>query len=373
MPFLPTDMKDLNRKAVFELIAGAGEISRVEIEDTLGISAPTVLKITNFLLERGFVSISGKEKTVRGRHPYILRFNPDHTLAAGIDYNGKQVRIGIVNYWGDVVACREAVSGPQFDLSITQQVPQILEQLIQEENICRENLYGIGIGIPASVDTDNAGMELGPLSGILTQRPVKECLSALSGEMGVPAYIFNDVNAAARGEYIRRKLKNDDLVYISFDVGLGAGIILDGKLRTGKHFYTGEIGHIIFDASFRTEIDRPGWMERELSSAMLAQRFPGYTQETADDEVVDYIAKRLGLCISNICNILDVEFVVLGGGGVAALGERLYRETRKYVDRLGLFQIDVNKPECENATVVGAASMTLARELNRILADPSTP
>lgn len=365
MPYVQGDMKDLNRRAVFDLIAEVGEISRVDIGNTLGTSSPTVLKITNFFQERGIVTMSGEEKTARGRRPQLLRFDPDSILGVGVDYCGHSVKVALCNYWGASRASLcQAVDG-DFDTLTDTLLPQMIRKLIAQAKVPPERVRGVGLCLPGAVNTDNAQVQLGALSGVKMQRTPAESIRLLSQKMGLPFYLFNDVNAAARGEYVLRRLRDDDLIYLSAGEGIGAGIILDGKLRTGKHFYTGEIAHIVFDPNYITDISQPGWFEARLSPDALQDKFP----QQGSAEQVRYVAQYLALAIANICNILDVQTVILGGELIERMGDALMRETTEYARRLCMFQVQLDRPSCTDPALVGTAAMALERELDNILSD----
>lgn len=366
MSYAQGDMKGLNRRTVFDMIAHVGEVSRVDLGSKLGISSPTVLKITNFLMERGIIKLAGEEKTARGRRPQLLRFDPDSLIGIGVDYNGTEVKAAACNYWGQQKGfTSRAVSG-DFDDLMENVMPLMLEELIRECGVKQENVWGVGICLPGAVDTAMAHVELGALSEISIRRPPKESVRLLTNRGNMPVYLFNDVNAAATGEYVLRKMPNEqDLVYITVGNGVGAGIILDGKLRTGKHFYTGEIAHIVFDPHFVTKINSPGWFEAKLAKEQLQQCFPA----GKESELVDYLAKNLALAIANICNLLDVQTVILGGERVEKLEPELLQKTQEYATRLCMFDVRLHRPSCRYSSIVGASSMALGLELETVLAD----
>src|SRR5690554_2751209 len=96
-PFIASDLKDMNRKTVYYLLAEVGEISKAEIGRRTGISPPTVMKITDFFLKIGLVSEAGEGDSALGRKPQLLRFNADTAYSIGIEYDGQQISIGIIN------------------------------------------------------------------------------------------------------------------------------------------------------------------------------------------------------------------------------------------------------------------------------------
>lgn len=370
MPYVQGDMKELNRRAAFDLITSVGEISRVDIGNILGTSSPTVLKITNFLLERGIVTMAGEEKTARGRRPQILRFDPDSIMGVGVDYDGHSVKVAVCNFWGEEKCRTEQRADGDFDALMETALPELLDQMLREHKIAREKLWGVGLCIPGAVDTKNSRVQLGPLSGIRINRTAAESAEILSQKMNLPVYLFNDVNAAATGEYVLRKLQGDDLLYLSAGAGIGAGIILDGKLRTGKHFYTGEVAHLVFDPDYITDISKPGWYEAQLSQPVLKEKFPE-AETGVSAGLVRYVAQHLALAAANICNVLDVQTVILGGELVERMGAELTRATAEYAQRLCMLDVHLDSPSCRNPSLVGTASMALDLELDNVLSDSS--
>lgn len=369
MPYVQSDMKGLNRRDVFDLIASVGTISRVDIARSLGTSMPTVLKITNVLLEKGFVRMSGEEKTARGRRPQLLQFNPDQILGIGVDYDGSTVKAAVCDYWGRELVFGQWMVDDDFDALLNAYLPSALTRMLDESGIARDRLLGIGICVPGSLDTANSVLHLGPLSGIRISDTPADTLSRFSKVMGLPVYCFNDVNAAATGEYVLRKLKKDDLVYISAGAGIGAGIILDGELRTGSHFAAGEIGHLVFDPNFTTDIQEPGWFETQLAHETLCRKSPSYKRGVKPAELLEYIAQHLALAIANIANVLDVKYIILGGDLVKEMGDGLHDRVLKYARRLCLYDVEVYGASCENPSLAGATSLALSREVDNALAD----
>ena len=151
--------------------------------------------------------------------------------------------------------------------------------------------------------------------------------------------------------------------YVYVSEGTGAGIILEGKLRTGKHFYSGEIAHMVFETDFVTDRRKPGWMERKLSFKSIEE------SAQSREGQVDYAARYISLVIANICNTMDIQNVVLGGEIIQFLGQALFEKTRSYLDRLQLFPINLTRYVNENSDLVGAAYLALQRQLANILSD----
>lgn len=370
LSYTQSDMKELNIKGVFDLITSRETISRVEISKTLGISIPTVLKITNILLQKNLIRMVGEKKTSRGRYPQLYRFDPDVILGIGVDYNGVTAQWAVCNYCGKTLASASQQVDTNLDHFLLDELPGLLNDLLDKNHIPREKILGIGLCVPGLVDTDTGTLQISPLSQIVVSAPLNKLLHHLTQQTGFPVYCFNDVNAAAIGEFVLRGLKNEDLVYFQVGDGSGAGIILNGRLRTGVHFAAGEIGNLTFDPSFVLDIRKPGWFEMKLSNTTLCQLFPSYAKGEMTPDLIDYVAQYVALAISNTANLLDFQYIILNGTLVRLLGEPLMLRIQYYVDRFCIHQVLIQKASCENPGLAGTTALMIAREIGSVLTAP---
>lgn len=361
MSFVQGSMKELNRKTVFDLVSEHGEITRTEIAEQTKSSMPTVLKIMNFFQEQEMVSLVGSEKTARGRHPQVFRFESNALMGVGVACDGHQAVASLVNYYGEEKASVVRQTDKSLNDLLETEIPQMIEQLIAGER--REFIRGVGVCISGSVDMKQTVIYMGGYSALYMERDVAQSMRVFEEKTGLPVYLFNDVNAAVTGEYVLRKMKNEDLLYIYVGEGTGAGLILDGVLREGRHYYTGEVAHMVFDADFVLNRTEPGWMEARLSRKNIRE------SALAPAGRIDYAARNISLMIANICNVLDVENVVLGGESIRELGDTLLDRTQSYLDHLLLFPVKLSKFANAHSELIGGAYLALQQQLTNILAD----
>lgn len=380
--YLAANLKDHNRKTVYKLVFTEGEISKAEISRKTGISPPTVTKIVNFFLDRGLLVEIGEGDTALGRKPQILRFNQDAAFSIGIGFEGDYLSLGIVDLLGGIKYLKKFRVRSEFDNIIMKQLIPNIETVVKEAGISKEKLLGIGLGIPGVVDTNNHMLEFAPLIGVCEKINYKTLIDDFSKRIGLPVYVENDANAAAKGEYVTRKLgHNQDLIYISLGTGLGSGIILNGRLRRGRHSFAGEIGYMVFDKDFHTSKSSAGWMESRINLKALSEKSNIFEHIDTDnlqkfisddgnyDQLVDYVASDLGLCIANISTVMDIELVVLGGICTEIFGEKLLLDVREYLSRLCIFNMKCEFSLSPEPTVVGAASIATEHGLQKLLED----
>ena len=307
----------------------------------------------------------------------MLKFNPDAAFSIGVQLEGDFLRLGIVNLDGEIKALKQMHVTPDLDMIITKELNSYIDDIVRESHIDRSKILGVGIGIPGVLDADEYRIEFAPLIGISTETNCSALFSHFSKIAGLPVIIENDVNAAAIGEYVTRKLSaQQDLIYISLGTGLGAGIILNGRLRRGKRNLSGEIGYMVFDRNFETSKAKAGWMESQINLQALADRWGfnpsiGIESVSAEDMVLmtDHIAYNLALCIANFSMQIDVDLVVIGGITAEVLGTPLIKAVQKHTSKLCLAETEIQFNGCQEPGVVGTASIITETRLGELLTD----
>lgn len=379
-PYVASHLRDMNRKTVFQLISNVGEISRAEISRRTGISAPTVLKIIDYFLENDFVFEAGEGESSLGRKPQLLKFNPEAAFSIGVEFEGNFLRIGIVDLHGKIKFYKQIRISNNFDDIVENDLKFYINSIIEEAKIPKHKILGVGLGIPGVVDPENNIVEFAPLVGITDKKNYSYLVDRLSKEIGLPVLIENDANAAVIGEFVTRKLDADsDLLYVSLGTGLGAGIILNGKLRRGKRNFAGEIGYMVFDKDYITSKSKGGWMETLVNFNALQQKWGDFDkleliQNSKEVKLskdyyllIDFVASNLALSIANILNILDIDKVVIGGISTEILGKPLIESVQEYLNKLCLFNVTCEFQQCSEASVIGAASIVMDMKLNELL------
>ncbi|MDO4547708.1 MAG: ROK family transcriptional regulator [Clostridia bacterium] len=369
--YVASDLRDLNRKSVFSFISSRDEVSKTMIARETGISGPTVIKIVSFLLEQGLIEGNGERGGSVGRKSHMLRLNKNARYAIGAAVEGKYIRVGAVNLQGEI-SCVETAKSDGADITelIECIVPQTVEKLIKKSGIERERFLGIGLGLPCSYDVDRHIASFAPLidmrDGICTTESEKKLCDLL----GLPLVVDNDVNMEVIGEYYRRGLQGADLAYISIGTGLGAGIVLEGKLRRGTNAQCGEIGYMVFENNYTVGLNNAGWLEKRVNLEALKRRF-GFDLSHADDcdlsELIEYVSEKIALCITNFASIIDCGIVCLGGVLASKLSDALLDSVRNMLKKLCAISIDLQKPICEDAGIVGASRQVIDRELDLML------
>jgi len=364
------DMKNLNRKMIFDIVRSEREITRVGLSRLTGMSSPSIVTIVDEFVESGILVPAGMaESTAIGRKSLRLRFNPDVMLSIGIEFEGDCLSVGVVNLDGDIsfqiLSRIPSRFGPAFFDVLAGSIQRIQTQL---EKI-KKNYYGIGLGIPGAMNVNTRVIYLAPYIGVMQPTDISEMIAGIEKRFGKPVFLENDVNASAIGEYyVGRYDRKDDLLYVSIGAGLGAGVILGGKLRHGPNYMCGEIGYSVMEHTQPVTSKEVGWLERQISSEGPDPQFGlRINSGGATEADMRHVVEQTVPFVANIVNTLDLPQVVLGGTATRQLGEPFIELYREMLSRLTLFPARVEKCRSEFAGIVGTAMIASNQQLKNIL------
>lgn len=365
MNYSQSDVKQINRTNVLSLIAEKGSISRRDICTILGSSMTTVLKISDYLEERGWITVSGEANTTRGRKPQLLTFQPDRIKALSIDYDGNRALVAVCNYYGNELFFKEYSVSNDVVIFFQDNLPKIFKRTLKECNTVKDELVGIGLCLPGAFSIDGSYSNIGPISKFQKRTEFSKEFKKFSSAIGIPMYCYNDVNACVCGEYSKRKDYGcKDLAFIYAGKGLGAGLIMDSKLRLGMHAMAGEVGYISYDPNYITSPKHPGWLESNLSKESLRERFPELKEGVISSSLVDYTAQYISLTIANISNMLDIQQFIVDGNLVRRLGEYGLKDRIDYhTSRYCLLDVSVDKPICPHPSLTGLSELVISKGL----------
>lgn len=331
------------RAHILSLIRKQGTTSRAQLAKQTGLSRTTVSSVVNDLLEEGICREIGLEPSNGGRPAIMIALNPTARYAIGVNIEGHNIRTGLVDLKAGVTSLQER----EIDCRNTRAMLDSVAEAIQEvmRDTPREKVVGVGIGITGLVDSEKGTVIVASHLG-LSDFPFRLAL-AEALPLPVPILIDNDANAAALGErYYGAGRGFDNLIYIEFGTGIGAGIIIEGRIYAGAHGIAGEFGHIkLRKGGPKCACGARGCLEALAGGgAMVAHalREPNNLQRSAiwrlahgdsskvtlriileaaaesdawANKILDAAMDYLGIGIANLINLLDVERIIIGGAG----------------------------------------------------------
>lgn len=345
-------LKNMNTKLVFQEFRNNESIFINEISRSTKISAPTVIKVVDFLLEKELIVEHSSVNTSVGRKPNMLKINNDKYFSIGVIFEGEYLIMGIVDLSGNILNFLQIRCGHNFEASLFLNIDKLLE--MSRRDI--KNLTGIGIGIPCIFDEATREI-IAPLIGIDKPKYFGDTIDAISRKYNAKVVVDNDLNIQAFGEFCHLKLPvTEDLIYISLGTGLGAGVIINGKVRKGNNNICGEIGYMMFEYS--EEQLNSGWLEEKINLNKIKENF-GITDESADEtgkaRAVEYVSKYLALIINNLIVCYDVSNIVLDGYMFDLLGNDLLLEIQRRVDKICFRPKKINRRSVVSPGILGGA------------------
>ncbi|MCR4999486.1 MAG: ROK family glucokinase [Lachnospiraceae bacterium] len=257
----------------------------------------------------------------------------------GVDVGGTTCKLGFFKTDGTLLDKWEIVTDTSNNgANILKDITDSIYQKMEENHITKEQVQGIGVGVPGAVTPDgvvNRCVNLG--WGVV---PIEKDLENISG-MKVRA--ANDANIAALGEAWMGAGKGcDSVVMVTLGTGIGGGVVINNQIITGHNGAAGEIGHIVVnpDEILECNCGNHGCIEQYASATgivRLAKRHMDRSQKespirdidnlTAKDvfdyakkndelsvEIVETVCGLLGKLIAKICNVVNPEMVLIGGG-----------------------------------------------------------
>lgn len=352
MAYIASDIKGMNRKIVYDLFLSKNEMSKSEISRETGISAPTVMKIIDYLEKIGCVKEIGEGESTIGRKPNMLQFDPSAGYAIGVDFSGVEIEIGIVDFGYHIRYLEKFSTTSDFKRVLNNDFPLQVRSLVEKTKIPYQKIRGICIGVPGVVNEVQRTIELAPLVGIIEKQDYGAMADRISDSLNMPVIFENDANVAATGEFIARKYADDDdLLFITIGKGLGAGIILNGKLRKGSRSFAGELGYMVFSKEYHMRPDEAGWLEKEIKLDNLRQ------EKGIDMDSLENLACNLALAIVNLCVPLEISHVVLGKFKDDVFYRLLIRAINSYLRSFSTLEISCEASICEEPAVLGGAHL----------------
>jgi predicted NBD/HSP70 family sugar kinase len=375
-----SDPRAVNLAWILDVVRLEGPLPSTEIVRIAGLSRATVSSLVTELLERRLVRERYDERPVGagGRPPALVELEPSAAAAVGVDVGRTHVRIAVADLGLNILAEDiHRVDVPDHHDETIDLVVSMTERLLRESGVDCTGLLGVGVGLPGPVD--RASGRLGSatiLPGWVGLAPRAE----LEKRLRSPVRVENDANVGALAEGLLGAGRGSQvLAYVKVAHGVGAGILMNGRLFRGASGTAGEIGHTTLANSGPVcRCGNRGCLEQLAgATALLAQMAAAGIEvdgvaallQLADDghagarRVLADAGEHLGLAVANLVTLLDTDRVVVGGELGAAnellVGPLRYAARSAAVTTAGSSIEIVSAELGERAEVLGAVALVL--------------
>jgi predicted NBD/HSP70 family sugar kinase len=345
-------LRHLNRARVLDALRRRGGASRVEIVRDTGLSRTTVSSLVSALLREGIVVERREEESAlsdrsRGRPAIRLTLNPSAGGALGIDFGHADVRVGVADLASTLLAdARRELDVDHHPAEAMAAATELATMLLDRVGLARERVLGAGVAVSA------------PLHGIshrVASRSIfpgwvdVDVQGELEAHLGMPVVVGNDANLGALAESTFGAGRDvDDLLYVMLGVGVGAGLIIGGRIYEGANGTAGELGHVVATPDgMMCRCGNRGCLEtvagaQAITHALLHSHDRPLTIEevlsladagdAAARRVLGDAGRMVGTAVAGLCSVLDPSLIIIGGD-VAAAGEVLLEGIRESISR----------------------------------------
>jgi predicted NBD/HSP70 family sugar kinase/biotin operon repressor len=343
------ELRELNRLRVIDELR-RGSVSRGEIARALGLSRTTIATVIADLQAGGLVverhAPNGKRLT-RGRPPALLALDAAAGAAIGVDFGHRHVRVAVADLASTVLVERCI----EFDIEhdphgALDAAGTLAHELLAEAGMPPDRVVGAGMGLPAPVDPRTAVLRS---SAILRGWAGLNAARELGRRLQVPVTVDNDANLGALAEAsIGAGRGRQDVVFVKVASGIGAGLVLGGRLHHGVSGIAGEIGHVqVRPDGDLCRCGNRGCLETVASAGALLEALrPTYgaaltlprlldlcgAGDIGVQRVVKDAGRAIGRALADLCNSLNPDTIVIGGD-LSPAGAPLLDGIRESVDR----------------------------------------
>ncbi|MEO3763199.1 ROK family transcriptional regulator [Streptomyces sp. B5E4] len=347
----PGTLRAMNDRAALELLLEHGTLSRTRLGKLTGLSKPTASQLLARLEAAGLVLATGTSEGSPGPNAQLYALNPAVAHVVGLDVTAARIRAAVADVTGRTVGSYELATakrtGGGAAEGTVRRVVRAVDGAAKDAGLTRAELHRAVIGTPGAFDPGTGRLRYAShLPGWHSPTLLEELAAALP----MPVAYDNDVNLAAVAEQRRGAARgHDDFVLLWNEEGLGAAVVIGGRLHRGSTGGAGEVGFLpVPGATLVRQVTRAnsgGFQElagaqalaplaRELGlapgrghhaevAAELVARAAAEPGEPGHAELLDRFAQRLAVGLASVVAVLDPQLIVLSGAVLAAGGDRL--------------------------------------------------
>lgn len=323
-------LRSSNLRAVTALLGSGGPQSRADLARGSGLSRTTVSSLVNELLAGGLVVETDDRGTPykggSGRPPQLVALAVRPGRVAGVDIGHRHVRVAVSDRSATILAEVETPTDADSRGNETLDVAaELVRRAAREAGVPLEELLTVGLCVPAPIDRRSARVDPAVLPGWNELAPADE----LSGRLGLAVVVDNDANLGAMAEHQHGAGRGvADLLYVKLASGVGAGLVLGGRLHRGSAGLAGEIGHVLArEGGDVCRCGSRGCLETEVSTRRLLELLrPIYPEldlgglltldadgATAVRRVLADAGHTVGRVLAGMCTTLNPARIAVGG------------------------------------------------------------
>ncbi len=354
-------IKSRNKGSVLKLLMDKGPMSRADISKELGVVRSTVSEITNELITPGLINEGDKVTGKVGKRPTLLSFNGNYFYFIAVVISPYGISVAICNLVGEILADNTTIYPKDLNVKdILDSTVKKINKLILKINIDTSKISFISVGSPETFSKKTGKIKWAPYTRDWVGVDLK---SFFEKEFNVEIIIKDHVKLETLGEQWKSFNNISNMVYLVITRGIGAGVVIDGKIREGQKGYLGEIAFLPISEKLEyQEIENQdknlGYFESKCDVIKINKLVEAYLKGKGEDaDIKDFsiiadlyrnnlevsalinrgIIRTMALGISTMIILLDPEIVVLNGE-ILELGEEFLELLKSEVYKLTPFK-----------------------------------
>ncbi|MFI0541722.1 putative NBD/HSP70 family sugar kinase [Streptomyces canus] len=344
----PRTLRAMNDRAALDLLLEHGPLSRTRIGKLTGLSKPTASQLLARLEASGLVLATGTSEGRPGPNAQLYEVDPSAAYAAGLDVTPERILAAVADVTGREVGSFELPTpGRRPAQPVVRQVTDALDGAVKAAGLARGDIHRLVIGTPGAFDPGTGRLRY---ASHLPGWHSPTLLDELAAALPMPVEYENDVNLVAVAEQrLGAARGHEDFVLLWNEGGLGAALVLGGRLHRGWTGGAGEVGFLPVPGAPLvrqvTKANSGGYQElagsqaiprlaRELGMADIpsgpyAEAAAALVERAAAEDTVlhrlllETYATRLATGLASLVSVLDPELVVLSGASLTAGGDTL--------------------------------------------------
>ena len=316
-------IKKINRGLILSKIIEHDVISRADLSKITGLNKATISVQVADLLDAKLIYETQLEHNVVGRRPIMLSVNRQAGYVLGIDLDYKHIQYTISDLGGNPVHYQSET----FETTDFNEIVRILiNQIKAYQQQWANSTYGlisVMIGIHGTVNNDES-IDFVPTY----QWHHKDLKNLLVNEIDIDIRIENNANLSAYAERVYKHHHSNHLIALGLSSGIGAGIMIDGKMHKGFHGFAGEMGHMIISPDGKPcTCGNHGCWELYATEPVFLEQLsiklnkPNITyadiekliaeQEPVTSNLMALFIRNLSIGLNNVINLYNPESLVI--------------------------------------------------------------
>jgi predicted NBD/HSP70 family sugar kinase len=237
-----TEKKERDRAVIEALVRRYGPISRAEIRELTHLRWSSISPIVRELINEGNLVEVGPSSNPMGRKQTLLRLNEENGYIVSVDFDADTVSAAVTNLRPRIKSKVTETTCLDGDVDgLVHQLFACAHEAIRQAGVQRKKLLGIGVADPGLVNVREGISVISATIAFWKDVPLRKLFEE---EFGVPVILESSTRAQALAERVLGAGERaDDMIYVEYGKGIGAGITIEGKSLFGHNWVAGEFGH----------------------------------------------------------------------------------------------------------------------------------